>query len=134
MIVVDATVLADFLIGESMLKVAARQLLAEDSHWITTSLWRFELGNVLWKYVRAGKITRTEADGCIVEAERLVVETVAAIDAPAILEMAIQRQLTMYDASYAWLARVRGVTLRTRDDQILRNCPELASPMPIPPP
>ena len=131
MIAIDATVLADHFIGEAPLRDAAQKLFGEDSDWIAPGLWRFELGNVLWKYVRFGKLTASAADGFMREAERLVVETVNDIRAPEILELAIQRQLTMYDASYVWLARSRGLTLRTRDAEVLRQCPEWASPMPV---
>ena len=52
MIVVDATVLADFLVGETAFKLRAIELMREDPDWISVSLSRYELGNVLWKYVK----------------------------------------------------------------------------------
>lgn len=49
----------------------------------------------------------------------------------AVDDIAIQNGLTFYDASYVWLARARGLMLRTRDKLILRECPDVARPMPV---
>ena len=38
--------------------------------------------------------------------------------------------LTYYDSSFVWLAQVRGLRLRTRDKEILLNCPHVADAMP----
>lgn len=131
MIAIDATVLADYFIGEPALRDASQKLLAEDPDWIAPSLWRLELGNVLWKYVRFGKLTATVAGSFMAEADRLVLQTVDDIRAPEILELAIERHLTMCDASYVWIAQSRRLILRTRDFEVLQRCPEFALPMPM---
>lgn len=130
MIVVDATVLADFLVGEAKLKAAAVALAAEDPEWISTGLWRYELGNVLWKKCRFEGEDRLKMERLLSVANEVISETVEAVDSPSILEIATASGLTFYDASYVWLARSRGWKLRTRDDQILRECPDVAFPMP----
>ncbi len=130
MIVIDATVLADLLIGEEDLMEAAIRLAEEDSEWISPSLWRFELGNVLWKEVRFRNGDRDRLEGTLLGAEDLVVETVADLDVRATWRIACERRLTFYDASYVWLARSRNLVLRTRDAEVLRECPDVAKPMP----
>jgi predicted nucleic acid-binding protein len=130
MIVVDATVLADFLVGDAKLKAAAVALAAEDPEWISTSLWRYELGNVLWKKCRFEGEDRLKMARLLGVANAVLSETVEEVDTPAILEIATASGLTFYDASYVWLARSRGRKLRTRDDQILREYPDVAFPMP----
>lgn len=130
MIAIDATVLAD-CIGEPALRDASQKLLAKDPDWIAPSLWRFEMGNVLWKYVRFGKLTAPVAGSFMAEADRLVLQTVDDIRAPEILELAIEKHLTMCDASCVWIAQSRRLILRTRDFEVLQRCPEFALQMPM---
>ena len=129
MIVVDATVLADFLAGEADLRKAAIRLSEEDPVWISCSLWRYELGNVLWKKVRFGELDLAAANRCVEQGETMVTETVANLQWSRIVGLAADAGLTFYDASYVWLARARGLKLRTRDTQILRECSDVAKPM-----
>ena len=129
MIVVDATVLADFLAGEADLRKAAIRLSEEDPVWISCSLWRYELGNVLWKKVRFGELDLAAANRCVEQGETMVTETVANLQWSRILGFAADAGLTFYDASYVWLARARGLKLRTRDTQTLRECSDVAKPM-----
>ncbi len=133
MIAVDATVVADLLIGKEDLKAAAFALAREDPDWISTGLWRYELGNVVWKEVRFQKGDRVQLKIALVSAERLLMETIDDVDRPAIWEIACDTGLTYYDAYYVWLARARGLKLRTRDKQILDTCPDVAIAMPLVP-
>ena len=130
MIVIDATVLADFFIGEDGVHRRARQLLAEDPVWISPSLWRYELGNVLRTHVKAGRLDAAVAEAHLRNAGALVVETVDMTDPQEVLNLALERGLTMYDAAYVSLAKLRGLTLRTRDAEVLKFCPEYSAPMP----
>lgn len=130
MTVIDATVLADFLAGNDDLKEAASALAREDSEWITTSLWRYELGNVLWKKVRFEKVEPENLKRCLIAAESLLVETIEILDTSAIFKLACDKGLAFYDASYVWLALSRDLKLRTRDAQILREYPDVAVSMP----
>jgi len=129
-IAVDATVLADFLAGDQKLKLAAEALMREDSSWVTVGLWRYELGNVFWKKLRFGGGEERDLRRCLTEAKSFVLETVDDVDHGEIWEIATSVGLTFYDASYVWLARSRGLVLRTRDKQILRECPDMTRPMP----
>jgi predicted nucleic acid-binding protein len=130
-IVVDTTVLADFLIGDQKLKEAACMLAREDPDWITTGLWRYELGNVFWKKIQFETDERKRLMVSLNDAEHLLVETIDRVDRPAILDVACGAGLTYYDASYVWLARSRKLNLRTRDKRILERCADVALPMPI---
>jgi predicted nucleic acid-binding protein len=60
----------------------------------------------------------------------MIKETIEELDTAAILGIAIRHGLTMYDASYVWAARLRGLKLRTRDSEVLKNCPDVSLPMP----
>lgn len=131
MIAVDATVLADFLAGETALRASAEELMCEDSDWISVGLWRYELGNVLWKKVKFEKSDSEDMRKHLECGARLLIETEEDVDLVTVYDIAVQTGLTFYDASYVWLAWVRGLTLRTRDKQILRECGDVARPMPM---
>jgi predicted nucleic acid-binding protein len=128
-IVVDAMVLADFLAGEAGLRKAAIRLSEADPVWISCSLWRYEVGNVLWEKMQFQYMTRDAARRFFEQGEAMLTETVENLQWRAILDLADSRRLTFYDASYVWLAQSRGLTLRTRDAEVLRGCPDIAKPM-----
>ncbi len=130
MIAVDATVLADFLAGEPPLQAPAVELMREDCDWISVGLWRYELGNVMWKLARFGGQDSENLRTSLECGAALLIETVEDVDMAAVWKIAVSTGLTYYDASYVWLARARGLTLRTRDTDILRECPDVAVPMP----
>lgn len=106
----------------------------EDFGWISVSLWRYELGNALRTSVRSRETTLDEATALahLADAETMVTETIEELDPAAIFGIAIKHSLTMYDASYVWAAKARGVKLRTRDSEVLQSCPDVALPMPTP--
>jgi predicted nucleic acid-binding protein len=130
MIVVDATVLGDLLVGKSEIRQSAERLVREDPDWVSASLWRYELGNILWKGLRTKSLRPAEGSRILDGAEALIRETVDTLDAGEILRLANKHSLSFYDASYVWLARLKGLKLRTRDGEILRQCPDVARPMP----
>jgi predicted nucleic acid-binding protein len=129
-IVVDATVLGDLLVGATEIRRSAEKLIVEDPDWISVSLWRYELGNILWKSLRTKSLRPAEGSRILEGAEALISETIEALDPGAILRTAEQHALSFYDASYVWLARSRGLKLRTRDSKILSECPDVAHGMP----
>ncbi len=126
MIIVDSTVLIDYLIGEERFQSQAKSLMKIDPYWVLPSLWNYEFGNTLWKMVSFKKFSPEIAELLVGEAEHLVFETVEIIDSSAILKIATERSLTFYDASFVWLAKSRGLKLYTRDLEILQKSPEVA--------
>lgn len=126
MIVVDATVLADYLVGDEALRSRVSSLMEQDPIWIAPSLWRYEVGNVLWKWVQfsgqAGKL----AGQAIQTAEVLLEETVEDLDWTEVLNLACKSGCTYYDASYIWLARTLEIPLLTRDKKVLKHFQEIA--------
>ncbi|MCC5805255.1 MAG: type II toxin-antitoxin system VapC family toxin [Opitutales bacterium] len=133
MIVVDNTVLSDLILGADAVRESAKILVLEDPDWISASLWRFEFGNVLWKIFRSpgDEWENVESPKVVFEAaDAALLETVESLDSCEIFSIATHSDLTFYDASYVWLARERGLKLRTRDKKILRKCPDVAVAMP----
>lgn len=113
--VVDASALAALLFGEPAGEEVGRRL--GDSRLIAPSLLTFELGNTCWK-----KIRRHPALGPqLLSALSLLGEldlTLFEVEPPAVLDLALRRDLTFYDAAYLWLARSAGVSLVTLDARL----------------
>jgi predicted nucleic acid-binding protein len=130
MIVIDSTVLIDFWAGDASCKASADALMLEDPDWVSVGLWRYEVGHVLNKYVRTGKMSAGRARTALLESEGLLIETVEEVDLGEIWDISQTTGLTYYDSSFVWLAQVRGLRLRTRDEKILLKCPQLAEAMP----
>ena len=128
--IVDCTVLMDFYAGENRAIEAAYALLEEDADWVSVGLWRYEFGNVLLKYLRAGRLAAAETELLLQEVSGLLVETVEDLDVLGVWRLSSDKGLSYYDAAYVWLARSRSSRLYTRDKGILKKCPEYSSPMP----
>jgi predicted nucleic acid-binding protein len=134
MIIVDNTVLVDFWVGDADCRQAARMLFRDDPDWYAPDLWKYEFGNVIRKYVRAGRISSEVKKGAWVGCLKMVTTIhevdVFAVDVFAVDDVAESGGLKFYDASYVSLAMKLGLKLRTRDSGILEAFPEVAEAMP----
>jgi predicted nucleic acid-binding protein len=82
----------------------------------------YEVGNALWKEARAGRLPWREAAGALSR----VLSSLKTLDDPPlerVLEVAVERDLTFYDASYAYVAETLGLSLVTQDRELLRKSP-----------
>ena len=130
MIVVDCTVLGDHLFGDAAARESSLALMELEPEWISHGLVFYEIGNVAWKCTKFGQIDREDAETALGKAGGLLVEIERDLDFPGIYRLAAETGLMFYDASYVWLARSRGLKLRTRDKEVLRVCPDVAVKMP----
>lgn len=130
MIVVDCTVLGDHLFGDAAARESSQALVELEPEWISHGLVFYEIGNVAWKCSKFGQIDREDAETALGKAGGLLMEIERDLDFPGIYRLAAETGLTFYDASYVWLARSRGLKLRTRDKEVLRICPDVAVRMP----
>lgn len=86
-----------------------------------SSLTEYEVGNVLWRENKQKKFKNPRRIATIFS------DTIAAlqkmeIDSLAdVLAIAIERNLTFYDASYAYIAEKQNVKLVTQDKDLLRK-------------
>jgi len=82
----------------------------------------YEVGNALWKEARAGRLPWRGAAGALSR----VLSSLKMLDNPPlekVLEVAVERDLTFYDASYAYVAETLGLSLVTQDRELLRKSP-----------
>ena len=80
----------------------------------------YEVGNALWKEARAGRLPWREAAGALSR----MLSSLKMLDNPPIekvLEVAVERDLTFYDASYAYVAETLGLSLVTQDRELLKK-------------
>lgn len=112
-VVVDCSALAGILFQEHWADVAAQQLLAKRLH--APHLLPVELASVALKKHKQG-FSAIAADG-LAQLANLDL-TLHPINAEAVLSLAVQYQLTAYDAAYLWLAAELTCPLVTFDQQL----------------
>ena len=86
-----------------------------------SSLTEYELGNVLWKEAKKKNIDYVAAAKVFSEA----LSELKKVDINSIsdfLTLALERSLTFYDASYAYIAEKESLTLVTEDMELLKKC------------
>ena len=113
--VVDASALAALLFGEPEADAIAASL--EGARLTAPALLGFELANVCLTKMRRHPAQREALRAAFGLTDRLAVETVA-VDHGAALDLAEATGLTVYDASYLWLARALGGELVTLDRKL----------------
>jgi predicted nucleic acid-binding protein len=87
-----------------------------------TTLTEYEVGNVLWKEKQQKKL-KDPARVATIFSEAIRPLRKMEIDSIAnVLMVAIERHLTFYDASYAYLAEKEKLKLVTQDSDLLKKC------------
>jgi predicted nucleic acid-binding protein len=113
--VVDASAVAALAFGEPEAERAAA--LIGDAELVAPALLRFEVTNTAWKKARRHP---NQAD-LIAAGLRLALELdvrYVDVDHEAVLDLAVEKGITAYDASYLWLSRALKVPLVTLDDRL----------------
>lgn len=77
----------------------------------------FEMSNICRKKMREHPADRSVIFSQFVAARGVPVQ-LQEIDFPEVVELAVKRNLTAYDASYLWLSRRLGAELVTLDDRL----------------
>lgn len=110
--VVDASALAALLFGEPEAEAIAGRL--DGGRLVAPNLLAFELANVCLVKCRRHSGQREALLAGLKMRGQLSVEEVT-VDHGAVVELALERGLTAYDASYLWLARQLEAELVTLD-------------------
>ncbi len=87
-----------------------------------STLTEYEVGNVLWRENSQGKLKNPKKiaeifSESIAPLQKMTLDSVANV-----LAIAIERKLTFYDASYAYIAEKQKVKLVTEDKDLLKKC------------
>jgi predicted nucleic acid-binding protein len=87
-----------------------------------TSLTEYEIGNVIWKEKKSGRISEPQEIATIFSETINTLRKIEVDSMAKVLALAIARNLTFYDASYAYLAEKEGLKLVTQDTDLLKKC------------
>jgi predicted nucleic acid-binding protein len=87
-----------------------------------SSLTEFEVGNILWKQNKKKELDDPNRIAEIFE-ESMAELSKIWVDSPVkVLAIAVERNLTFYDASYVYLAEKENMNLVTEDIDLIKKC------------
>lgn len=92
---------------------------------VVPAIWRLEVANVIATQVRSRGIPVETARGLLAEILALPVAIIDEAPTPTIMQVAIDRGLTSYDASYLDVALRSGWPLATLDQEMVRAASEV---------
>ena len=87
-----------------------------------SSLAEFEIGNVLWRENQRKKLKDPIRVAAIFSEAIRPLRKIEIASLSDVLALAIERQLTFYDASYAYIAEKENMRLVTQDKELLKKC------------
>jgi predicted nucleic acid-binding protein len=85
-------------------------------------LTEYEIGNVLWRENQQKKLKNPARIATIFSEILAPLRKLEVDSLTKVLEIAIDRHLTYYDASYAYLAEKENLKLVTADNDLLKKC------------
>lgn len=120
--VLDASMALSFVLADEFTAESERALsmIAADGA-VVPALWEFEVLNGLRSAERRGRLTEAAITNALQGLSGLRIETHRqAVDRPQVLAIANRLDLSVYDASYAWVAMQTNLPLATLDSRLGR--------------
>ena len=97
------------------------KLLVYSNLFTVLDLTMYEVGNVIWKEYRKGRIREPLI---IAQLFQEILEDIETITLQGclkdVIKLAVEENLTFYDVAYLYIARRRGMKLVTEDNDLLR--------------
>jgi predicted nucleic acid-binding protein len=87
-----------------------------------SSLTEYEIGNVLWRENQQKKLKDPRRIATIFSEVLRPLRKMEIDSLANVLAVAIERHLTFYDASYAYMAEKENMRLVTQDADLLKKC------------
>ena len=87
-----------------------------------STLTEYEVGNVLWRQNKHKKLKNPRRVATIFSDAIKPLRKMELDSTGEVLSVAIERNLTFYDASYAYIAEKNDLKLVTQDSDLLRKC------------
>ncbi len=115
--VIDASALAALVFVEPDGAAIVEALEGHELH--APGLLMYEMANVARTKIRRRPESRSDIEAQLADLQWLAV-TIHHLDAAELLRVAIESDLTAYDAAYLWLARALNAELVTLDERLER--------------
>ena len=129
--VMDASVTAAWLLPDMASKHTRRLYAAirrDEVEPQAPNAWQWECANILANGVRSGRIPSSAVEGLwsVLDAIRHRVELheLAPAQHKAVLAVAIDAGVSLYDAGYLWLAKSLNLPLATFDEHLIQAAPK----------
>lgn len=123
--VIDANVGVKFYLPEELAEAALsllQRLDDGDLSVIVPDLFYNESANIFWKYVRRARLSADDARRSLRNLISLPFTVIPSSDlVPHALDLALEYDITAYDALYVTLARELGISLITADGKLFRK-------------
>src|SRR4051794_16457005 len=117
-VVIDASVLIKLYIDEVSSPAAERAVKNADP-LLAPDLLLPETANILWKYVRRGELSPTEANEVLADVMQLPLQITASQELiESALRIAVETGRTVYDSLYVALAVQADTVLLTADERL----------------
>lgn len=117
-LVLDASLALEwFLPGGDAAALAKRRLL-DDRVAVVPHLWRFEVMNVIARRCRRQEFSQAEATAILNDIVRLPFGVVDQGNPDSIVMLAVQHEISAYDAAYVNAAMLTGEPLATLDKRL----------------
>ena len=94
----------------------------DSDQFAITSLTEYEIGNVLWKEDKKKKLKDAKRIAAVFSATMADLTEIGFESIDEVLTLASDRDLSFYDASYAYVAEKNGLILLTEDRHLLTKC------------
>ncbi len=121
-IVVDASIGVKWFVPEVHSAEARQWRSSPDELHTLAVFFDIEIGNVCWKKVQRGEITRTDADQIVAQLPALPLQRHAEGSLISIaFDLAVQTQRTVYDCMYLSLAVQLGGRMLTADQRLFNS-------------
>ena len=117
-LVLDASIVCAWFLEDEVGVAGVREHLRRESG-IVPPIFHLEVRNALLVAHRRGRIDRQDLRDHVGSVAALPLLTDDGLDLEVVLELALQRHLSLYDAVYLELAKRRAATLATLDRALL---------------
>jgi predicted nucleic acid-binding protein len=125
-VIVADTNLIGYMLIDGEQTGSARKVWTRDPDWAMPPLWRSEFLNVLVVAHRAGALDRQQVVETWRRSTLFMNATELEPDGEQVLKIALDRDLSAYDAQFVTVATELGVPLVTADQRVLDRCPDIA--------
>lgn len=122
-VVLDASAFVRFHTGSSAAVEILRDAWMARSEILAPDLILAEVANSLLRYSRRGEISTADAREALDDLQRAVSVVPLAMLFPAAFDIAVDRDLTPYDAAYVELSEALDVPLITADRKLAASTP-----------